>query len=416
MNTLLRQKIFVIALSLVLLLPLLLWAAGIRVSDIENTQATELPELSFAELSSGRYFQQLSDYIVAANVLRPQSIRINSIIEKNLFGQSSVKRVALGVDGWLFYAPAAQQSCGDISKLDASVEQLINIRDLLNKFDKQLVLGIAPNKRSVYPEREKLQGERGTSCADQLRQALRTKLPQLGERHFVDLQGLLEEERKYRPDIPLYTALDTHWTSYASAQFVASIMDRIDPLMRAKSGLAEVQSVTDIGDLSKMLADPQPQELQQFQFHAESEIEIKRLALEDSGALHVPQLYRSSSEQAQQNPKNILVLHDSFGETLCNQLPRVFNSVAFVHWSQFSGDKIASLIRNADVLLIEIVERDALNWLDSSFTQIRFDEKLGIALGSDGRSALEQVWYADQENAAANWEAVFGANSCQKKR
>jgi hypothetical protein len=158
--------------------------------------------------------------------LRSQLVRLNSLVRYRL-GVSGTPKVAIGEDGWLFYTgeKILEQHTGENVFAPAELERWVAVmtqnRDWLARRGVALVIMIAPDKSTIYPEKlpayPRPPGR--TTRADQLVERLKgTDLV------LVDPRRALIDAKASSPP---YFAGDSHWTEAGAYIAYRQLMERV---------------------------------------------------------------------------------------------------------------------------------------------------------------------------------------------
>ncbi len=148
---------------------------------------------------------------------REAIIHLNNRIRFSLFGVSSVKKVLVGKDRWLFYTGnevvddyrgVNQISLGELEHWRRVLEAK---RNWLASQGISYVFVVAPNKHSIYPEYlpNGIRQVRESSPVDQIVKYLAAN----SDVTFLDLRGTLIERKD---EGLLYYPTDTHWTAFGA--------------------------------------------------------------------------------------------------------------------------------------------------------------------------------------------------------
>lgn len=178
-------------------------------------------------------------------------------------------KALLGCSGWFFYRPAVQYlvepySPGDTDAQGDIFDAIVSFRDELSKRSIRLLVVIAPNKASVYPEMLAARASAaGTSVNPATRDVL-TKLDQAG----VEVVDLFEVYRQARqsPDNPAwYLAQDSHWSPEGMRLAAQTVASRLLDSGWVRKGPIEYElkprMVERYGDVLRMIRTPQIERL-----------------------------------------------------------------------------------------------------------------------------------------------------------
>jgi len=147
-------------------------------------------------------------------------ISLNTEIKTNLFKTSPLPTVVTGQDGWLYYNNDADgiglndylgRSAFSENELQLVKKKIETEKALLNSKGIKLLIAVAPDKQSIYPENlPKGYKKIGKSRLDQI-----MGLDDNGSLSdtVIDLRRMLIEAKK---NGPTYYKTDTHWNKYGA--------------------------------------------------------------------------------------------------------------------------------------------------------------------------------------------------------
>lgn len=158
------------------------------------------------------YLSDAGDWFSKHFAFRRELITADAAWKAGLLGTSARTDVALGRDGWLFYAETVEDYTGadGITPRQAycAAHSLRMVQDYVEGAGGRFVFTVAPNKISLYPERYRGALERGEqTAADSLARALEGQGVA-----YVDLFAALGGSEEV-----LYHAADSHWTNRGAA-------------------------------------------------------------------------------------------------------------------------------------------------------------------------------------------------------
>lgn len=276
-------------------------------------------------------------------------------IENNLYGKefliSNFNRLRIklgdrvfhnvlrGENGWLEYS--GEHNLDDFQNLTGSTpnelqaieRKLVNLDQKLRSQNITLLILVAPNKATIYPENipEKIQRNPGPSRLDQFSN-LMTQHPGI---LYLDIRAeLINAKEKQR----LYYKTDTHWNPYGAYIAYAEIMKKLssrhpelDPYPIKKFDFTEQTPTSQ--DLANIMGAP---------FWTESRIKIK---------------FRS---QYSPSEKTIMIYGDSFSGALIPFLELNFSQSSYTHWNEKIN--LQQIQKNhPDIVVIQVVERYLLS-------------------------------------------------------
>jgi len=264
--------------------------------------------------------EEIDQYISENFGFRKELIYANAFVDSRVFRSSSNSDVVVGKSGWLYLAETLQvPNILDWSGVGERLKEL-EIRAAAN--GAALIVVLAPDKRSIYPE---FLPDRFSDWRNENYQRLVSRLIELNVT-VVDLKSsLLAQKGLYQ----LYSLKDTHWNRLAAFLAFKEVLNAIDV---ETEDFASLQVYTRSGDLSRLLGLNEAEE-------------VTAVALP-------PKL---SGEKL----GTLILYHDSFGESLLPFFEKTFARIEPRTIDINSPFEISDEeLRQADVLIVEIVERD----------------------------------------------------------
>jgi hypothetical protein len=283
-----------------------------------------------------------ADYFADHFAFRQELITADSALKVALFHTSSQDQVALGKDGWLFYAETLE----DFTGADCLTERqaysigrsLALARDYVESKGATFLFTVAPNKISLYPEYAQnglVPGEITTTS--QVKNALTAeKVP------YADLFAAFEEQE----DV-LYHKLDSHWTYRGAALAHDALLDCLG--FSGNSFAKEVSyQPTHSGDLYQMLYPASSLLDDQWKFTEELDFTY------DTPIRDVDDLRIQTSSDGTFG--NLLMFRDSFGNTLHSLMAEDFSHALFSRAQPYNLGLMDEV--SANYVIVEIVERN----------------------------------------------------------
>ena len=320
------RKLFVVAALLLLLLPVALMPFGV---DMANHQAGAARTLSSLD--------DVEDRLALRTALITWRDRCLSLV-----GESGSKQVIRG-DGMLFYDEEMPDYLGRSAlpedELAALADSLSGLSDALAAENRRLIILLAPNKSSVYPEflPARYLPSDGPSNLTRLQEALSDRGVS-----YLDAQEILLAGKTQGT---LYFANDTHWNARGAGLVYRALMDMLGlPVPHENVTFAPGQA----GDLIVMAqpgasltepnADPDIQRAYRTTRPMRS---LDDMRIETAAEVDTPAM---------------LVVRDSFGKGL---FPYLANSIGRMVYSRLYDDVPGQARQaGADIVVLEIVERN----------------------------------------------------------
>lgn len=283
-----------------------------------------------------------ADYFADHFAFRQELITADSALKAAVFHTSSQDQVALGRDGWLFYA----ETLDDYTGADCLTERqayaigrsLALARNYVESKGASFLFTVAPNKISLYPEYAQdglVPGE--ITTAKQVKNALTAE-----QVPYADLFIAFQEQEEV-----LYHKLDSHWT-YRGATLAHDVL--LDCLGLSGDAFSKegTYQPTHQGDLYQMLYPASPVLDNQWQFTEELDFTY------DTPIRDVDDLRIQTSSDGTLG--NLLMFRDSFGNTLHSLMAEDFSHALFSRAQPYNLGMMDEI--SANYVIVEIVERN----------------------------------------------------------
>ncbi len=280
--------------------------------------------------------------------LRSELVTGYGRLTKALFATSAEPDVIIGSDGWLYYAETVRDATGVQTLSDNAMKQIVRILEMVRSYcnsnKAKLILAVAPDKASIYPEHlpARYLHTHQENNLDRLYAALHH-----ANITVCDLRGKLLDA-KAQGSYQLYHKLDTHWNG--------------DGAMAAYTGLMRTAGLDDFG-----FADAARTVTQDF------EGDLWKMLMPDednpdaNAVYAVPQTYRTVGRfrstddmtirtSCADGTGSLLMFRDSFGRALIPLLSQRFASCTY---SRASAVPVSQIEQTpADFVIYEVVERN----------------------------------------------------------
>ena len=344
------EKIAFAAVSLALLLiPVYTMPFMGQSSSADNTEKRELAQKP-ALLEEGRFntkfFEGMGNYLADHFTLRAQLVAAQSGL-KGLFGVSSSEDVVMGKDGWLYFDKTMPDYMGETSLSEIQALRLQRVGTLMEEYVEShgasFALTVVPNKATVYPEYVPYYYPATTSPTPlhTLNNVLKD------ENWYVDMTAALTAEKGTQ----LYHKRDSHWNNLGARVGYDALMTAVGGKTGAYADTPyTIEKVWD-GDLDKLLGSSYKDEQAVWQteftyeytsrFRGEEDVLITTACADGEG--------------------HLVMFRDSFANALLPLLAEQYATATFSRALPFALD--LTEIEEADVVMVEIVERNLTNLL-----------------------------------------------------
>ena len=318
------RRLFICAAVLLLLLPVALMPFRV---DLPNHQAASVSE-------------SVDDRLALRTALITGRDKLLALI-----GESGSEQVIRG-RGMLFFGEEMPDYLGRSAlseeALTALAEELAALSDALTAEGRRLVVLLAPNKSSVYPEAvpSRYVPSEGPSNLMRLQEALKER-----EIEYLDALSILLHGKERGQ---LYYANDTHWNARGAGLVYRALMDK---LMLEPPFDEVTYAAGQAGDLIVM-ARPGASPIE-----ADAVPDIARRYRTSRPMRSLNDMRIETATEA--DTPSLLVVRDSFGEGL---FPYLANSFGRMVYSRVYEDVLGQArSAEADIVVLEIVERNVGN-------------------------------------------------------
>ena len=283
-----------------------------------------------------------ADYFADHFAFRQELITADSLLKAELFATSSQEQVALGREGWLFYAETLDDytgaDCLTPRQAYAIGRSLKLAQEYVESQGASFLFTVAPNKISLYPQFAQGNLARGQVTAlDQVEESLaREGVP------YTDLLEALSVQEEV-----LYHQLDSHWTNRGAALAHDVLLEGLGLSGNAFQKEGSYQA-THRGDLYEMLFPASDKLDNQWEFSQALDFTY------DTPIRDVDDLRIQTSSDG--SCGNLLLFRDSFGNTLHSLLAEDFGHALFSRAQPYDLSLLDAI--QADYVVVEIVERN----------------------------------------------------------
>jgi alginate O-acetyltransferase complex protein AlgJ len=355
---------FLMIICMGILLPIL------RVKDLpsfENRQLAKLPSLKSSK-SVLELPHQFNHYIEDHFILRNQFIHILYIVRLNYLRENVFPSVVVGEKRWLYYTDEGAME--DYQRTRSFTEdQMAQIWQNLESLHRQLeldgitlVIAIAPNKETIYPDFVPKNiprlGEK--SRLDQLVSYLHNR----GESWLLDLRSSLMAAKA---NDQVYFRTDTHWNSLGAYVAYYQIMQQCLTNIRVREKFPELQPK--FRSEFRVLPSQWDGDLANFLTMRGIIVEQTHLLVPnfETRSKIVARVNPNSLEMTREIPDSILpraiLFHDSFGLHVIPFLAEHFSHLTN-RWAPYNEARPVPLINQGiietdrpDIVILIITER-----------------------------------------------------------
>ncbi len=346
-----RIDIIFLTVFFILLFVPMSYISDAEKSEQENRTLAEKPNFSQIYDKNGNYGKLYEQWFNDRFFGRDELIELHDEI-MGVLTRNGNKKVLIGENGWLFYK--GDNSLRNYQNLDLFTENdlekiaeyLADIDSWAEKNNKQFYFLIGPDKNKIYGENihilKQINGN-NKSRAYQLIRYLKshTKVKVIypyDELHQAKKRGLL------------YWKNDTHWNDMGGfvayqALFNVMVKDFDVDMVRYTSVVKNKKERGDLSDMFSAIKDDTVTEYLQPQIQNKSKCDNLDGEVKAIKCVNSEKKYRA------------YVFRDSFATALIPYLNNTFNSVSYFWRNNIEEKDLSSLRHNADIIILEIVER-----------------------------------------------------------
>ncbi len=341
----------------------------------EKRRLAEAPKITTEDGKlNADFFSQFDTYFSEHFGLRQRLVTLDGELRAELTGTSANADVIVGRDGWLYYAPTADDFMHNNVLSDRAVNNICHNLGLMSEFcsrnDAEFLFFAAPNKNSVYPEympyNYKVSSQEGNydklvriigERRDIYMSAYEGSLSPGGDFDatesfgFLDMREVLRSKKADSP-VLLYHMTDTHWNNAGALAARNAVLGSLGgKQFDDYSGIVPTITHERLGDLAEMLYPMRPACDEQFNYAADFGYEyVGRFRGLDDVTI------KTACEGAD---GSLLMYRDSYGEAILPFMAESFASAEFSRTVPYRTDAIAS--GEAKTVVLEIVERNLGN-------------------------------------------------------
>lgn len=367
-----KQVVALLCAALFFCAPLASYALGAKPQKIENRPLTDFPNPD----QGWSFFTQLTSWATDHLVFRQEAIDAINWLSRTLFreppqldngptqnepvappgskpqGTVNYPKVIHGKQNWLYLGAEVSSHCAQAQPLSTTFRQLARLNQILRKSGRRLLVLIAPDKATLFPDHlpDNYIGER---CHQAVKRKFWNKVASVP--YIIDIRDELRT-RSRELGHPLYAPKDAHWLDAGAIVAIRELAQRIRP------------SVTDTwetrpGPRWRVPADLPPM------IGRSDYTEGRHYALMPNGSddrTHsVPTNFRTplhlNTASGEGTIKSdVAWLGDSFTIRSLRYLAAVFRDMTVLHHAaaqQNDGKMIARVIENNDIIVLEVAER-----------------------------------------------------------
>ena len=337
-----KEKIFIVIVSLILLIPFVGMAFWPTNETTENTVMAAWPKVTEEGKWNRDYLAQAGEYFEDHFAFRQQFVTANALLRGGIFKTSATDQVVVGKEDWLYFSGTLDDYQGrnllSERELYAVVHNLKLMQDYVESCGSRFILTVAPNKNSLYNSNMPEHYKKGTD----------SNLKRLTERmaregiHYVDLYQAFDSQEEV-----LYFKRDSHWNNKGAVLAYRALMDEMQKEHESYLNVPYETVREHIGDIDAMLYPLASREEEDYQYSKEwkySYINEVKDNMDD---------WIETANPAKEGM--LLMYRDSFGESLLPFLAEEMGEGYFSRLVPYNLTQVEEYI--PDYVIVERVER-----------------------------------------------------------
>ena len=240
--------IFVVFFFAVCMVPSVMMLFGTETVSSEKRELSEFPSFADENGINLNWTAEFETYVSEHFGFRGALVTADSLIKAKLFSTSSVEKVIIGKDGWLFFNETVRDYTGRSLMTERQIFSIVHTLELIDEYCAsngiEFVFVCAPNKNSVYPEYMPSRYIKADiSNYDLIYKALTDT-----DVNFVDAKSAVTASDKI-----LYHKRDSHWTNEGAVLIYNLLLDNVGIEHYDYSDTATQEVMDWDGDLDGML-------------------------------------------------------------------------------------------------------------------------------------------------------------------
>jgi alginate O-acetyltransferase complex protein AlgJ len=363
--------------------PFLAFVLGDRARPIENRKLAAAP----SPADGWQFFGDTTAWFTDHIPLRREGIDANTRLSRKVFGQAPVygpsatgtgpagvagtgtaadgnaanpsavryPKVVAGTDGWLYAGDDFDFACHAPNPIATEFAQLARLERMVTASGRRFIFATAPNKSTIVPEHLP-QNYLGKDCWPPVRERFWRYVAAHPLAGSIDLRSSLERQQEAQ-GAPIYLQTDSHWTQLGGIVFAQELANALDPTLLKGSTVVHSGDPIGGGDLARLLGEPGTQAIPTWQLERPG---VTGDITKDNLIGPVPVRVRNTTTGVPLYPKRTVILGDSFTNASRHNLFALFADVRSVQISVASPQTVAAEVAKAEVVVVEIVERNII--------------------------------------------------------
>ncbi len=205
--------LFSLLFILMLILPTVLSLFGIASSAGPVKPHTKAPSIEWRALLAPEYYQAWGNYVDGRLGMSKVLVKAKRWMDYRVFNMTDVREVFVGREGWMYPRTSVEQSrlgaCGEKKRLRRMIFDLTALAHLAKLSGRRLIVTVAPDKTTIYPEYTGVVFPRSPDCRETIYDLFLDECKLAKVDWFVRLDDLLIKAKQ--PDNLLYDKTGAVW-------------------------------------------------------------------------------------------------------------------------------------------------------------------------------------------------------------
>jgi alginate O-acetyltransferase complex protein AlgJ len=361
--------------------PLVLGLLGVSGGRVPGEPAARKPSLS----QGWDVFDTGARYFAVQLPGRRRAIRANNWISRDVFGTTPVYGVTTtdrslpssgvepaeepnaartggaqrghpaefrGLNGWTFLQADLDRNCHQPVAVGVALRRWQALVDAIHASGRPTVLLLAPEKSTIYPERLGSRAING-DCALRKKARMWSRIEAARDPYVVGLRRALAA-RKRTSTQQLYLSVNSHWNDFGAAELARRALKRVGGQATIQPGELVRGRARYASDLSRFTGETE--------YDTTATLTVSRDGVADPfvrpfGSVAVSTVAATDAPMIR---GTTLFVGDSYGDAPLAMLRHYAARMVSVNWQATSPADLVRLVRRADTVILEAVERSFL--------------------------------------------------------
>lgn len=340
---------------LVLAVPAVLLAGGMRPANIENREPAPFPAVLPRAFTDPAFYAAIDLFLQDNLPLRTEAAEAHAEINRNVLGSTSNPDVVQGAGEWLFLRGEIEARC-DFTASEV-LEKVDRAAAALKRTGRAFRYVVAPDKHAIYPDRLAPDSPFGTPCSDLQRPALRAGML---SRSDIAVELWTPTLTARTGGELVYFVQDSHWTPLGALPGIRALVTSLAPGIWRAQDITIEGTQAHVDDLANLIGLPRTETIPKVTVRPTVRVDERTI---DTGvriehSREIPWFtVRGDSPVV---PGRTLFVYDSFYAALMTRVAPWFEESVWVHEADLrNSPAIASVIPPVDTVVFQRVERSA---------------------------------------------------------